>query len=112
MNSWITIDFGQNIAIKPTHYTLRHSKGWDNSYMKSWSLVGSLDGVCWELISKHSHWTSPFGKAGKSKTFEIKHCSKYYNAFKVQLTGKDSDGEWCICANGFELYGYVECNKD
>ena len=108
-NSWIEFNF-QTIRIKPTHYTLRHFT-LDYSYMKSWNLLGSLDGINYEIIKKHSHWRSPFKKSGHSKTFQIENVNKYYQYFKIQITGKDSDGYGGIKFNGLELYGYVCGNR-
>ena len=65
----------------------------------------------YEIIEKHSHWISPFGGKGKSKTFEIDNVNKYYKHFKVKITAKKSNFSWGITFNGFELYGYVRGNK-
>ena len=83
----------------------------DNRYMKHWNLLGSLDGICYEIIKAHSHWISPFGGPGKSKTFKIDNANKYYNHFKIEITGKNSDGWWHITFNGFEIYGDVYGNR-
>ena len=108
-NSWITFNFG-DIAIKPTHYTLRHYEN-DSYYIKKWNILGSSDSVNWEIINSHSHWISPFGGPGKSKTFKVK-TTKYYKYFKIQMSGRNSSDNWCITINGFEIYGYIWGNKN
>ena len=109
-NAWVIIDFGSKIKIKPRHYTLRHftSDGW---YLKSWNLLGSIDGNNWTIIDKHSHWISPFPGSGKPKTFKIENCQNYYQMFKIQMTAKNSRGNWLLCCNCFEVYGYMTGNK-
>ena len=122
---WIVFNFGP-IRIKPTYYTLRHRNS-DNCYMKSWNLLGSLDGIKYEILDKHWHWISPFGGPGQSRTFKIDgNSNKYYRYFKIQITGKNSGfqhvkpalalmggitivtiGHWAITFYGLELYGYV-----
>ena len=111
---WVTIDFGDNILIKPTHYTLRHyTRDW--CYIKNWTVLGSLDGINWEIIKKHStNWwndSSPFTKPGQSITFSIAS-NKYYRIFKIQMTSKNNYPDWSMCVNGFEVYGYVRGNKN
>ena len=120
-NGWIIVDF-KSIRIKPTHYTLRHWNSGqyvDSMCMKSWNLLGSLDGMKYEIIDKHSYWISPFGK-GKTKTFRIDDSNKYYQYFKIEITGKNSGGhrnsgsapsDWCISFNDLEIYGYVRSNN-
>ena len=51
-NGWIIIDFGVNIKIKPTHYTLSHYT-YDRGYIVSWNVLGSCDELKWKLIKKH-----------------------------------------------------------
>ena len=111
--AWVIIDFGPKIKIKPTCYTLRHYKD-DDCYLKYWNLLASINGNDWSIIDKHSHWVSPFPGKGKSKTFKIGNCAKYYQMFKVQMTGKNSglaggiSGSWQICCHCFEIYGFMQ----
>eukprot|EP01083_Nonionella_stella_P122150 367356_1 len=35
-NSWFSVDFGANVKIKPTHYTLRHSGSYSSNYLRMW----------------------------------------------------------------------------
>ena len=115
-DAYVTLDF-KTIWIKPTHYTLRHMD-WSNHYMMGWNLLGSLDGMNYEIIKKHGTkgWfgstpASPFTKPEESVTFKIENVNKYYNHFKIQITKKNSGDDWGITFNGFEIYGYVRGNK-
>ena len=115
-NGWVSFDL-LSLQIKPTHYTLRHfdRDGW---YMKSWNLLGSLDGTNYEIIKKHGNKTSPFTFAEQSITFKIENVDKYYRHFKIQITAMNCGAynylvypDWRITFNGFEIYGYVRGNK-
>ena len=106
-NSWISFDFGSEMLIKPTKYTLRHYT-YDWGYIINWNFLGSLDGISWEIIKKHENHKSPFTEPRQSITFTISGCNQYYQHFKIQMTGKNSNGYgWSICVNGFEVYGFV-----
>eukprot|EP01083_Nonionella_stella_P159536 520522_1 len=35
-NSWFSVNFGANVKIKPTHYTLRHGTG-NSHYLRMWN---------------------------------------------------------------------------
>ena len=85
--------------------------------MKHWNLLGSLDGLAYEIIDEQSNWIWPLGKFGfPEKTFEIDNVNECYQYFKIQITGKngghiDFDCDWLIWFNGLELYGFVQGNK-
>ena len=58
-NAWVVINFGANIRIKPTCYTIRQNL-FNGYFIKKWNLLGSLDGVSWKIICEHSYRISPF----------------------------------------------------
>eukprot|EP01084_Bolivina_argentea_P015415 28845_1 len=105
-NAWISFDFGKNIKINPTKYTLRHSSC-INFYLRGWDFMGSNDGKEWAVIKKHVSDTS-LNKPRQSHTWTIQNCNTFYQMFKIQMTTKDSAGYWCINANGFEIYGHLQ----
>ena len=119
-NTWLTIDFGDNILIKPTQYRLQHYDS-DKNYMRNWNLLGSTDGVNWEIIKKHgTNWlegSPPFTKPYQSIIFEIENARNYYKIFKIKMIspntgakGENESGTWEICVHSFEVYGFVRGN--
>eukprot|EP01084_Bolivina_argentea_P238680 400984_1 len=113
-NAWIRFDFGGNIKISPTAYTLRHSKDKNACYLRNWNLMGSIDGVYWKKIMQHGSTLfsdKSLYKPGQSCTWIIKNCYEYYRFFKIEMTAKNSSWSWLICVNGFEIYGYLKMKK-
>eukprot|EP01084_Bolivina_argentea_P148877 260195_1 len=97
-NGFISIDFGQNLKIKLNAYTLRHYK---YGYLRNWNLLGSNDGIEWIVIKKYEN-DETFNKKGQIHTFKIKEseCNTYYQYFKIQITDKNTDGDWYIYTTG------------
>eukprot|EP01084_Bolivina_argentea_P249432 417548_1 len=115
-NSFISIDFGPNLRIQPTTYTLRHFSTEDAYFLRNWMLCGSNDGTNWDPIKIHENDKSFIAK-GQTHSFQIIYISEsspYYRYFKIQMIGKNSgkgwsigSSDWCICTTGFEIYGYL-----
>jgi E3 ubiquitin-protein ligase HECTD1 len=66
--SWFSIDLG--VWIIPTHYTLRHARGYGKSALRSWELQGSKDGTEWVLLSCHEQDTE-LVEPGSTFTWEV-----------------------------------------
>eukprot|EP01084_Bolivina_argentea_P018780 34949_1 len=110
--SWVTIDFGGNMKIKPNAYTLQYTNNEGGAYLflRNWNFEGSNDGSNWEIIKQHTDDTT-FNKKNESHTFTINDCNKYYQYFRIKMTGKTSDNHWFFVYTMLEIYGHLTGNK-
>ncbi|KAI6238131.1 HECT-type E3 ubiquitin transferase [Aphelenchoides fujianensis] len=103
----ITIDLG--VLIKPTAYSLRHSRGYAKSALRTWDLEGSLDNKKFFLLSRHENDTS-LNESGSTATFVVdgKQQDKTVRYVRIQQRGVNSSGvTHFISLSGFEIYGDV-----
>ncbi|KAI6223048.1 HECT-type E3 ubiquitin transferase [Aphelenchoides fujianensis] len=121
----ITIDLG--VFIKPTAYSLRHSRGYAKSALRTWDLEGSLDNKKFFLLSRHENDTS-LNESGSTATFVVDGKQQRWAAkrveqsthsirlladktvryVRIQQRGVNSSGvTHFISLSGFEIYGDV-----
>ena len=81
--AWFSIDFGKQLKIKPTAYTLRHYTSWDTEALRNWNLEASNDGNEWIVIKKHENDES-LHKRGQAHTWTIEECNQYYRIFRIK----------------------------
>ena len=104
---WFTIDFGQNIKIKPRCYTLTHSQNWFG-VIRDWCFEGSNTGKDWTIIKQHVDDKSL--SINNSHTFQIENCEQYYRHFRFYATGRQHHGHWEFTASCIEIYGNLIYN--
>eukprot|EP01084_Bolivina_argentea_P105421 188770_1 len=102
-NSWFSVDFGANVKIKPTHYTLRHSGKWSGHYLRMWNFEGSNNGNNWNILKRHSNDTS-LNTAFGTQTWTVQ-CNESYQMFRIYMVGKNTRPDWFLMCSGFEIYG-------
>ena len=107
-NAWFTIDFGENLKIMPTCYTLQHCCS-AYGLMRGWNFEGSNDGKNWVSIRRHFNDKS-IQYENTIVTFQIDDCSDHYRYFRIYSTQKQHHGWWEITASLLEIYGHVIWN--
>ena len=108
--AWASIEFVDDVMVKPTRYTLAHWTWNDFNYLRNWVFEGSSDGEQWTLIKQHSD-DRALSWPGQSHTWSTPNVDAYFNRFRVRMTGEDSDGRWFLTAHALEIYGFVRSNK-
>eukprot|EP01084_Bolivina_argentea_P274801 468499_1 len=107
-NSFFVVDFNQ-IKIKPSYYTLRHSSGY-GYYLRCWSFQGFNNNE-WKTIKEYKNDHS-LSRKNKFASFSLTDCNQFYSKFRIIMNKKNSGdhfglsgSDWTLCAYGFELYG-------
>ncbi|CAD5221557.1 unnamed protein product [Bursaphelenchus okinawaensis] len=103
----ITMDLG--VMIAPTAYTLRHSRGYGKSALRTWDLEGSIDGKNYVLLVKHENETA-LNDAGSTATFFIpeNEAASKVRYLRIRQRGPNSSTvTHYISISGFEVYGKV-----
>eukprot|EP00116_Pleurobrachia_bachei_P011106 sb/3471368/ len=67
-NGWLSIDFA--LWIIPTHYTVRHSRGFGRSALRNWLFQVSKDSKGWVTLRTHVDDNS-LSEPGSTATWEI-----------------------------------------
>jgi hypothetical protein len=128
--SWFALDFGEEIRVAASQYTLGYSSGGNACCPRYWVLQASNQPTQfprntvdpakdpnWTTLCAHNNDTS-LNAPHATKTWSIPHYSPstHYRYFRVLQTGKNeyvknSKGtdEWsdCLVAGKFEIYGFV-----
>ncbi|GMS95260.1 hypothetical protein PENTCL1PPCAC_17435, partial [Pristionchus entomophagus] len=104
-NSHFSIDMGA--LIKPSNYTLRHSRGYSRSALRNWLFQGSNDNRVWEVLSFHKNDTS-LTEPGSTATFPIDPSKGAFRYFRIAQNGENSSGStFYLSLSGFEMYGTI-----
>ena len=100
----LTILFGDNY-IFPVAYSLmgRRDPTYKYNYLKGWTFSGRNKNGVWKNLSSYSN--KPFS-FGEKRTFLI-NAHESFNAFKLQMTEKDTDDKWYICIGQIDVYGDI-----
>lgn len=101
VGNWITYDLGPR-SLQPTRYTIRGREDYYGTFMRSWVVEASNDGVSWdELDAQSDVSTVDFATwAG----FEVE-ASEPYRYLRLRSTGPDSDlGDFLVFSE-IEFYG-------
>lgn len=108
--SWICIDFGENRAILPTHYTLRHGENFRSDFLRTWDFQGSKDGREWTLLRRHTNDQS-LREPSQVCTWSIE-TEHAFQKFRVLQTGHSSNNRNFLVLSGIELHGdYFEFRR-
>ena len=125
--AWTSIEFVDDVMVKPTKYTLTHCTQWSGFHLPSWVFEGSRDGEQWTLIKEHSN-DELLNAKSQSHSWHTPNVDEYFNRFRVRMTRKDSDqdsdqhpycSDACIsnCAKSYlmahalEIYGFVRNHR-
>eukprot|EP01083_Nonionella_stella_P309779 1098337_1 len=103
-NSWFSVDFGANVMVKPTHYTLRHDNNNDH-FLRSWNFEGSNNGENWNILKQHDNDTS-LNTAWGTHTWSVE-CDESYKMFRIHMMAKNTNENWHLLCAGFEIYGVL-----
>lgn len=109
--AWFSIDLG--VWLVPTHYTLRHARGYGRSALRNWQLQGSRDGVTWTPLYTHQDDCS-LNEPGSTATWKIPDAQQSlegtyprgWRHLRIQQTGKNASGQThYLSLSGMEVYG-------
>ena len=103
--SWIVIDLG--VYIQPTYYSLRHSKGFNQSAPRNWSFMMSKNGEEWDVLIEHKN-DKKLNEPGSVASWPIT-TAESWRFVRLQQNGKNSSDEhYHLSISGFEIYGTVQ----
>ncbi|MES1911421.1 MAG: hypothetical protein MHM6MM_003850 [Cercozoa sp. M6MM] len=100
--------------IRPTLYSLRHWTQNDECLLRNWSLEAALgpDGD-WTTIASHTTDESLLF-AGQPFSFPVEipddsdENPRFFDRFRLSITGHNSSGNFTLALSGFEVYGTVK----
>jgi len=104
MYEWFQVKLLDGCRLNPTRYTLRIKCC---RFLRNWDFMGSRDGgTTWEILISHQS-DSVLSHSVSSHTWSVPLTGtrRFFNAFRVAITGKESTGDFCVCLSGLELYG-------
>jgi len=105
-NPGITFDFG-NLLIKPTKYTLQHSRQKKTQILRTWILDAYEPSKgTWKRISNHTDDSSIKKKCG-SASWDIKTAT-FFSKFRIVNMGANSSKKYNITLGQFEIYGTLK----
>jgi len=104
-DSWIQIDFGQNVKVQPDHYLYVITRK-SNCHPRNWNFEGSVDRIDWAILSRHIN-DATFDNRVQTASFPVS-CDQPYRYFRIHQQGKTATGGFghLICAR-IELYGFL-----
>jgi hypothetical protein len=115
-NQWFALDFGANVRVAVTHYTLRHYLSWDTEALRSWVFQATNDNEpkesSWITLMAHSD-DRALNLKGQAYTWTLPSNSvtaAAYCKFRVKMTGLNSNKHWYLSLSGIELYGQLYGN--
>lgn len=106
-SSWFSIDFGPHRRITPTYYSLRHGGNYKGDTLRTWDLQGSIDGVTWKTIKRHSNdknLNAPYAIA----SWPVEGCKESFRFFRILQTSHNSSGHNFLVLSGIEFFGRLD----
>lgn len=106
-SSWISIDFGPQRHICPTHYSLRHGGNYNGDFLRTWDLQGSVDGISWKTIMRHTNdekLDSPYAVS----TWKLPGITESFRFFRVFQSSRNSTKHNFLVLSGFEFFGLLD----
>ena len=116
-NSWMSVDLGAHVRLRPTHYCLRHTQHGADHALRHWVLEGSVDEEAWRVLRQHQNDTSLQAVSMSTAAWPVEAAAAagegegeggaagYYRYFRVRQTGTNSSGGHNLMCAGMELYG-------
>ena len=129
-NQWISVDFLDNVILPRAYSIVSFHPILSGYYPRDWVLEGSMDGMGWTTLIKHSGDTS-LGKLSPVATWKIgdeeelkaarsgKRVQKdlmvpaegvtlgYYRVFRIRQTGPNSFGSGELQVSSIEIFGDI-----
>ncbi|KAK8894966.1 hypothetical protein M9Y10_023408 [Tritrichomonas musculus] len=104
-NSWVMIDFGSQLRIKPSAYSLRsaHFMPCVVEHLKSWVLEGSSDAKNWSELDRQKN-TQDLNGDFKFKTWQCKELDSF-RYIRLRQTSKNHHNSHFLFLNNIELFG-------
>lgn len=109
-SAWFNIDTG--LYIIPTHYSLRHSRGYGRSALRNWFFQVSNDGTTWTTLKTHENDES-LQEPGSTTTWQVEipeteTTETGWHMMRIQQNGTNASGQtYYLSVSGFEVYGKV-----
>jgi hypothetical protein len=104
--SSVTIDFG-GAVVRPCAYGFASIHNILPGYFpRSWSLLGSLDGVSWSVVREHTNDNAFAGRI-PSCLFDIPDSDVVCRSLRIESTGPNSFGTDELQVSSFEVYGSI-----
>ena len=89
----------------PTSYILEGRSVCDDNHLKNWEFYGrTMDGN-WELLDEKQDHALKFRTVEHFEIEENKR--KKYNAFKLQMKGRNTSGQYYLCIGSINVYGSI-----
>lgn len=104
LESWWTIDLGEDHSLRCTRYVIRHDGSSD--YLRTWCLLGSTDGLSWIKLSTHENDFS-LKISGQYASWPVRPRSERFRFFKLLQTQANMDGPnpWHVSLSYIDFYG-------
>ena len=103
--AWLSIEFIDDVMVKPTGYTLAHARSHTLYALRDWVLEGSVDGNQWKIIKQHI--SDRAFETHQSHTWSALNVDAYFNRFRVRMTKANLSGWWRLMTHALEIYGFV-----
>lgn len=105
-HSWFSLELPPGLWVLPSRYSLRHGFSSSSHALRSWDLLGSVDGIEWVVLRRHADDHSLDGRFAEA-TWALGAVGRPVRWFKVQITGANSSHTFELRCAGFEVYGEV-----
>eukprot|EP00890_Picochlorum_soloecismus_P001745 jgi/Picsp_1/2571/NSC_00802-R1_btb poz domain-containing protein len=104
LESWWTIDLGEEHRLRCTRYIIRHDGSSD--YLRTWCLLGSIDGLNWMTLSTHQNDVS-LKISGQYASWPVRSRPERFRFFKLLQTQANVDGPnpWHVSLSYIDFYG-------
>lgn len=104
LESWWTIDLGEEHRLRCTRYIVRHDGSSD--YLRTWCLLGSTDGLNWMTLSTHENDFS-LKVSGQYASWPVRPRPEHFRFFKLLQTQANTEGPnpWHVSLSYIDLYG-------
>lgn len=108
MSAWWKVDLGADQQLLCNYYTVRQDSS--SSFMRNWSLQGSVDGQRWTQLRTH-HNDQTIGHGGQYASWPVFGANALlpFRFFRVILLGPTTSVStpWNLSLCYLELYGYL-----
>jgi len=109
-HAWIGVRF-TDVAVIPTHYSLKHYRTWETECLRNWRLEAKHDAEeQWHVLMTHRNDRALDGR-GDTHTWRIPRknnpAQRAFTMFRIYQTGLNSNRHLYLACSGLEIYGVV-----
>ena len=122
-NAFFCLTF-KGLEVEPTHYSLRHYNSLQSECIRNWVFeakhsdnTNNDKDTEWTVLSEHINDDSIKTVSG-AFTWELKQQNvdsihsqsskpRYFDMFRIRMTGPNDNGNRFLCCSGFEIYGNI-----